>query len=367
MIQKIFTRQTFCFFRYPFFIVFLTLTITSCVSDSKTGGEITKVPEKPSMRFIESNGIRMRIAEMGEGPLVVLIHGWPESWYSWRHQIPYLAKNGYRVVAPDMRGFGESDAPEQVEEYDILKLTGDVVGILDALNENTAIVVGHDWGANIAWDCALLHPERFSAVITLANPYHGRDSGSNPPMENHKKTVEENFDYMLYFQEPEIAEAEFDADPQAILSRIYATISSNVPREDPEVTDSKRDAGGLIPRIGKPKKLPDWFKQQDLDYYVKEYERAGFRGGVNYYRNIDRNWRLMTNWAGKKLQQPFLFIAGANDHNLWGADKKQLNDQFGSSTKDFSGVVLIPRAAHFVNQSKPEKTNRLILNFLKSL
>ena len=145
--------------------------------------------DMPKLRVIESNGIRMRIAEMGEGPLVLLLHGWPESWYSWRHQLPFLASAGYRVVAPDMRGFGGSDAPERVEEYDILKLTGDVVGILDALEEDTAVVVGHDWGANVAWDCALLHPERFRAVITLANPYHGREWGWRPPMASLKRTI----------------------------------------------------------------------------------------------------------------------------------------------------------------------------------
>ena len=182
-----------------------------------------------------------------------------------------------------------------------------------------------------------------------------------------KRTTKEDFQYMLYFQEPGVAEAEFDADPRGILGRIYATVSSDVPREDPIVTDSKRSAGELILRIGKPKKLPDWFNPEDLDYYVQEYERAGFRGGVNYYRNIDRNWQLMTKWSGKKLQQPFLFIAGAKDHNLWGADEKTLQKKFRGSSKDFRGVKLIPGAAHFVNQSRPEQTNRLILGFLESL
>ncbi len=309
----------------------------------------------------------MRIAEMGEGPLVVLIHGFPESWYSWRHQLPFLAESGFRAVAPDMRGYGESDAPEKIEDYDIQKVTGDIVGVLDALGEESAVVVGHDWGANIAWDCGLLYPKRFRAVITLANPYHGRDEGSLPPIESLKQTSKDDFSYMLYFQEPSVAETELDADPRGILSRIYATMSSDVRSVRPTVTNPKSNAGGLIPRIGKPRKLPQWFTSQDLDYYVKEYERTGFRGGINYYRNIDRNWHLMAEFAGKKLQQPFLFIAGVKDHNLWGADKKQLNDQFQRAAEDFRGVELIPRAYHFCNQSKPDETNQLILKFLLSL
>ena len=223
-----------------------------------------------NLRTIESNGIEMRIAEMGEGPLVLLIHGWPESWYSWRHQIPALAEAGYHAVAPDMRGYGGTDAPESIEEYDIVRLTADVVGIIDALGEERAVVIGHDWGAIVAWHCALLHPDRFSAVVGMSVPYSGRARVSL--IDSLKRAYGDNFFYILYYQEPGKAEAEFDADPRGILSRLY--LSPDSPREAPTLTDPKMGAGGWIPRLGKPKGLPDWLTAEDLDYYVGEFQGA---------------------------------------------------------------------------------------------
>jgi len=241
--------------------------------------------DKPNMRFIQTNGINMRIAEMGSGPLVLLLHGWPESWYSWRHQLPALADAGFHVVAPDMRGFGKTDAPKPVEDYDIRKLTADIAGLLDALGEKSAVVVGHDWGAVVAWHCLLLYPDRFRGLVAMSVPYRGRPSES--PIEILKKAYGDNFFYMLYFQEPGVAETEFDADPRGILSRLY--VSPNAPRETPAVTDPKRAAGGWIPRLGAPKGAQSWLTQADLDYFVDEFKQAGFRGGINFYRYVGNN------------------------------------------------------------------------------
>jgi pimeloyl-ACP methyl ester carboxylesterase len=316
-----------------------------------------------SLRKIKSNGITMRIAERGEGPLVVLLHGWPESWYSWRHQIPALADAGYHAVAPDMRGYGETDAPADVSEYTITKITRDIVGILDALEEDEAVVVGHDWGALIAWNCALLHPDRFRALIAMSVPYGGRPP--EPPTVTWKRQYGDNFFYILYFQEPGVAEAEFDADPRGILSRLY--LSPTSPREAPEVTDPKRAAGGWIPRLGAPKGLPDWLRQEDLDYYVSQFEKAGFRGGINYYRNFDRNWELTESLQDVNVSQPTLFIAGDKDIVIRGATNEQLTGMMGRVTPNLRDVVLVPEIGHWVQQEAPEVTNAAMIAFLKSL
>ena len=252
-----------------------------------------------SFRFIETNGIRMRIAEMGDtGPLLILAHGWPESWYSWRHQITALANAGYRVVAPDMRGYGQTDAPADVDDYDIVQLAADMVGIVDAFAEDQAIIMGHDWGSIVAWHSVLLHPQRFSALVAMSVPYGGRPSRS--PLVLWQEKFGDNFYYILYHQKPGVAEAEYDSDPGGLLSRLY--LSPRSPRKAPEVTDPLRSAGGWIPRLGAPIQLPDWLNQNDLDYYVSQFESAGFRGGVNYYRNFHRNWEITAHLTGVKIE-----------------------------------------------------------------
>jgi pimeloyl-ACP methyl ester carboxylesterase len=318
---------------------------------------------QPKLRFIESNGIRLRIAEMGEGPLVLLVHGWPESWYSWRHQLPALAAAGFRAVAPDMRGYGKSDKPEAVEEYDIHHVTGDLVGILDALGEKTAMLVGHDWGAIVTWNAMLLHPERFTALVAMSVPYAGR--GSQSLIQTLKATMGDNFFYILYFQEPGVAEKEFDADPRGILSRLY--LSPDSPREKPEVTDPKRAAGGWIPRLGAPKGLPSWLTQEDLDYYVNEYTEAGFRGGINYYRNFHRNWETTPQLADAKIDKPVLFIAGEKDTVIRGATAEALWASMKPAVPGLREVKLYPGAGHWIQQERAEATNAAIVEFFKSV
>ncbi|MBC7982583.1 MAG: alpha/beta hydrolase, partial [Candidatus Obscuribacterales bacterium] len=275
---------------------------------------------EPTLRYIQSNGIRMRVAEMGKGPLVILVHGWPESWYSWRHQLPALAAAGYHVVAPDMRGYGKTDKPQAVESYDIHQLTADIVGIVDAMGEKTAILVGHDWGAIVAWQSMLLHPKRFTALVAMSVPYSGH--GQQSLVQTLQKSLGDNFFYILYFQEPGVAEKEFDADPRGILSRLY--LSPDSPREAPTITDPKRAAGGWIPRMGAPKGLPAWLTQADLDYYVSEYTQAGFRGGINYYRNFHHNWQNTPQLADAKVTSPVYFIAGDKDVVIRGATAETL-------------------------------------------
>ena len=318
---------------------------------------------KPILRFIQANGITMRIAEMGSGPLVILVHGWPESWYSWRHQLPALAAAGYHVVAPDMRGYGKTDKPSAVEDYDIQHVTADIAGIVEALGEKTAVLVGHDWGAIVAWNCMLLHPDRFTALVAMSVPYAGR--GAQSLVDALQKTYGDNFFYILYFQEPGIAEKEFDADPRAILSRLY--LSPGSPRDAPVVTDPKRAAGGWIPRLGAAKVLPGWLTSGDLDYYVSEFKEAGFRGGINYYRNFQRNWDTTPQLAGAQVQQPVLFIAGSQDVVIRGASAEQLTALMKPVAPSLRGVKLIPNVGHWVQQESPSESNAAIVEFLRDL
>jgi len=317
-----------------------------------------------SFRFIESNGLRMRIAEAGEGPLVLLAHGWPESWYSWRHQLTALADAGYHVVAPDMRGYGETDKPADVNDYDIVHTAGDMVGVLDALGEETAIMVGHDWGSIVAWNTVLLHPQRFTALIAMSVPYGGRAQQS--PLESWTAAFGDNFYYILYHNEAGgVAEAEYDSNPRALLSRLY--LSPRSPRKPPLVTDPLRSAGGWIDRLGEPMGLPDWLQQEDLDYVVSQFENAGFRGGVNYYRNFHRNWEITEDLDGVKVQVPTLFIAGSQDVVIAGATQEQLTGNMSRIVEDLRGVVLIPEIGHWVQQEAPEETNAAMLEFLNDL
>ena len=318
-------------------------------------------------RELDVNGIRMRVVEQGEGPLVLLAHGWPESWYSWRHQLPALAAAGYHAVAPDMRGYGGTDAPPAVEDYDIFHLCGDLVGLIEALGEAQAVLVAHDWGAVVARDCVRLEPDRFSAVVNMSVPFGG--PGPTSPIETMQRRYGDNFYYILYFQELDadgngVADAEFDADPRGILSRLYLTGAT---RRPPQVTDPLRSAGGMIPRSGEPTDFPAWIDASELDYYVEEFTRAGFRGGINYYRNFHRNWELTRELQGVPVSQPAMFIAGENDGVIGGATQEVLTTRLSQAATDPRGVHVLPGAGHWVQQQEPQEVNRLLLEFLEGL
>ena len=311
------------------------------------------------------NGIQLRVAEAGpeDGPLVIMIHGWPELSYSWRYQMPAIAGAGYHVIAPDMRGYGGSDVPQDVDAYNVEELTGDIAGLVAAYGRKTATLVGHDWGAAVGWYAMLMNPELYDGYFAMSVPFPAR--GPAPTTELMKKRYGDNFFYMLYFQEPGVAEGEFEADPRAILTKLYG--SPSTPRKAPEVTDPKASAGGFGPRLGEPTERPDWLSAEDLDYYVDTFTRTGFSGGINYYRNLDRNWELTADYADTLIDAPVVFIAGEKDTVIGGATKPMLEAAMSPKVKGLKDVVLIPETGHWVQQEKAAEVNALILDFLSDL
>lgn len=316
-----------------------------------------------NLQTIETNGISLRAAVEGEGPLVVMVHGWPELWYSWRHQIKAVAAAGYRVVAPDVRGYGGSDKPHAVEAYDMASIMGDVTGLIDALGEDTAILVGHDWGAPICWNTAALHPERISAVACLSVPYFKR--GAISSMELWRKVYEGKFFYQLYFQKEGVAEAELEADVRTALRKIYFSISGDLPRGENRMQGSPD--GTLLEAMTDPKTLPAWMSADDLDYFVRNFEAGGFRGPINRYRNQDRDFHDLPELGARPVAQPSCFIAGSRDpvrHFIPGHD---LYETVDANCSDLRSKTIIDGIGHWVQQEAPDQVNATLLEFLGSL
>jgi pimeloyl-ACP methyl ester carboxylesterase len=311
--------------------------------------------------FLEANGIRHHVVEQGKGPLVLLLHGWPEGWYSWRHQLVALANAGYRAVAPDVCGYGQTDAPLEVPRYGMRELVADATGIIEALGEREAVVVGHDWGAAIAWNCALLRPDRVRAVAGLSVPLLPRPPA--PPLAILRKRFEGMFFYMLYFQEPGVAEAELEADPRRSLRLIYCAASGETPQ--PGAFIGKPAGSRLLDGIVDPPTLPPWLPEEDLDHYAADFARAGFRGGLNRYRNMDRDWAELSEVADTKVLVPAMFLAGAKDLTL-----AMLPDAIEKTRRravDLRHAALLPDAGHWIQQERPEQTNEALLAFLAGL
>jgi pimeloyl-ACP methyl ester carboxylesterase len=311
-------------------------------------------------RFVETNGIRMHCAEAGAGPPVILCHGFPESWYSWRHQMPALASHGYRAVAPDLRGFGQTDRPAAVEAYDIFQLTGDLVGLVDALGQEPAVLVGHDWGAMLAWHAALLRPDLFRALVLLSVPYVPRRKMSQSQWE--RKKYPGKIFYQAMLRSP-MAEAFFESDVRTRLLRGLWLLSGDTPPEHRWQPATDPGAAASPPPL--PSQLPAWLTEADLDFLEGEYRRSGFTGGLNYYRNCDRNWELTPFLAGAKVPQLSLFVAGEKDPVL-----DFLGEEFAALESHLPKLwkkVLVPGAGHWIQQERPEEVNSLLIDFLAHL
>ena len=318
---------------------------------------------QPNFETVATNSIHLRVALAGQGPLVVLVHGWPESWYSWRHQIPALAEAGYRVAAPDVRGYGGSDKPEAIEAYAIKEMCADIAGLVTALGETQAILVGHDWGAPIVWNTALFHPEKVRAVVGLSVPHTGR--GPAPRIELFRNIYKDRFFYQLYFQEPGVAEAELEADVRTSLRKIYywasgEAIAAGIRLYKP--ADAK-----LLDDLPDPEPFPTWLTPADLDYYVGEFQQSGFRGPLNRYRTSKLDFEHQAAVADTCVEQPAAFIAGSLEpvlHYLPGVD---LIETMRTRVADLRLVRLIEGAGHWVQQERPEEVNAALTTFLRGL
>ena len=323
----------------------------------------------PRHRTIETNGIRLHVAEQGEGPLVVLCHGFPESWYSWRHQLRALAEAGFHAVAPDMRGYGQSEAPAAIDQYTLLHLVGDMVGLLDALGAPTAVIAGHDWGAPVAWHAALLRPDRFRAVIGLSVPYRPR--GSARPTTVMPRTDDAIF-YQLYFQEAGVAEAELGRDARATIRRVLYSGSGDRPRRgaglgSPDAVGMVPKSGGFLEHSQDPATLPRWLTEADVDYFSGEFARTGFRGGLNWYRNIDRNWELMAPYAGAPVTVPALYAAGDRDLVVAFRGMDQLIPNLGKFVPNLRRTLMLPGCGHWTQQERAPEVSAAMIDFLRSL
>jgi len=315
-------------------------------------------------RTIETNGITMHITEQGTGPLVILCHGFPELGYCWRHQMPALAHAGFHAVAPDQRGYGRTDCPERIEDYTIFHLVGDIVGLVEALGEKEAVIVGHDWGSTVAQHCALMRPDIFHTVILLSVPFASRSRKSRRPTEGMKKLLgDQDLEfYILYFQEPDRVEREIEEDVRAfILGSLYAASGDPPPEERWQFVFPRGKR--FIETSSVPKTLPVWLTEEDIDFYTGEFSRTGFRGGVNWYRNIDRNWELTPFLSGAKIRQPTLFIAGELDGVI--TFSRGVFDRMDESVPNLKQKVLIPGAGHWIQQERPLEVNDLMIPFLK--
>jgi len=314
--------------------------------------------------FAEVNGIRMHYVDEGQGPLVILLHGFPYLWYMWRRQIGALAKAGYRVVVPDQRGFGQTDRPDAIEAYDLSQAVGDMVGLMAALGEASAVIVGHDLGAWVAQSAVMLRPDLFGSLVMLNSPVPPR--GKLKPTVGLQAMAKGRVYHHLYFQQLGKPDRELAADPRKTLRSIFYSVSGSAVG-----TERWRlfiEAGEpILNAFTEPKKFPSWLSARAIDYYVDEYTRTGFTGALNYYRCHDRNWENTAFLAGAVIRRPSMFIGGAADPSLEQVEVRALYDQLDAYIPGLRKKVLLAGVGHSAAEERPDQVNELLLDFLSQL
>ncbi len=314
---------------------------------------------------LKTDGLEQQILEAGEGPLVIFCHGFPELGWSWRRQLPALAEAGYRTVAPDMRGYGGTKGPKAVDGYTILDLVGDMVDLVRALGEDQAVIVGHDWGAPVAWHAALMRPDVFRGVVGLSVPFQARRP-ERPPLETWKAiTKAKNLGefYIAGFQKPGV-EAQFEEDVERGLRKGFWAYDGATP-------DHLRSSGfhpedkSFLDSISEPTGLPDWLSEAELSIYVTAFEASGFAGPLNWYRNLDRNWALTAAFQNKTIDVPALYVVGDRDpvRNYTATGAAELQRWAPKLWEN----VLVEGAGHWIQQERAEEVNALLLGFLAGL
>ena len=320
---------------------------------------------------LEANGISIHAVSAGSGPLVLFCHGFPESWYSWRHQLPVVAAAGFRAVALDMRGYGGTSAPADVGAYTVNHLVGDVVGAVAALGEQQAVIVGHDWGAPVAWFAALMRPDVFRAVAALSVPYIGPIGGlpEGLTLNDLMRMEAAGRDYYrLYFQEPGVAEADLEADVDRSVRGFIYTISGDI------VADGVHERGwdGHFPlgetvtdQLVVPAQLPAWLTEEDIAFYAGELRRSGFRGGLNWYRNINQLPAILAPFVGAAIHQPALYMGGELD--LIAGNTPEALAALPSAVPGLRRLEVLPGAGHWLQQERPTEVNEALVDFLQGL
>jgi len=312
---------------------------------------------------VRNGEVTLNVAVKGEGPLILFVHGWPELWYSWRHQLEHFGARGFKVAAMDVRGYGGSSKPAAIAAYSIKNIAGDVAAVIDALGGGEAILFGHDWGAPIVWDTSLLYPEKVAAVAGLSVPYGPRGDASFVTLA--RTIYAGRFFYQLYFQAPGIAEAEMEADIPSALRKVYFALSGDAPLD--KWLEAKPPDARLLDGMTDPQPFPAWLSEADLQVYVDAFRAGGFRGPFNRYRAQEIDLAELAAFAGRPVRQPSFFVAGERDavrHFIPGAD---IYAEPGRACSDFRGGVIIPKVGHWVQQEAPAATNAALEGFLKGL
>jgi pimeloyl-ACP methyl ester carboxylesterase len=303
------------------------------------------------------NGIKYHFAEAGKGPLVVMLHGFPELWYSWRHQLTALANAGYRAVAPDLRGFGESEITPNVRDYSLLQHAKDVKALIDHLGAKEAVVVGHDWGANLMWIMPMLYPETVKAAISLSIPFYPEP---RDPAEIRKKwaSVFTNFERMG------VVEEEFNKDPERFFKGFFYGLSGDAPQGTiNKLYVQSKPTDKLLDLFPQPEKLPIWLTQEDLNYYVNSYKKTGITGALNFYRNTDEDYPKLKEVYKRGIQQPVLFIGGGEE----AAVKFGTVEPMKGAIPNLKKVIVLPGCGHWLQQERPAEVNAAIIEFLDQI
>ncbi|MCZ0985357.1 alpha/beta fold hydrolase [Streptomyces diastatochromogenes] len=318
-------------------------------------------------RHIDVNGVRLHIAEQGEGPLVLLLHGWPESWYSWRHQFEPLAAAGYRVVAPDQRGYARSEQPADVTAYTMLHLVGDVVALIRELGEERAILVGHDMGAPVAWVTAMLRPDVVSGVAGLSVP-PVLPTGLVPP--SITRTLYGERFYQIYFQQPGVVDAEFAKDIASSFRRVLYGASGDNPRAQQPRPWVIPEGMTPLDTMPEPPALPAWLTEDDIRAYAEDFALHGadaFTGAFNWYRNIERNHELLAAFQGRGIDVPALYVVGDRDMVTALRGPGGVRADVGKVAPRLHAQLTLPGCGHWTQQERPAEVNAALLDFFAHL
>ena len=316
---------------------------------------------------VKINEIEINTLVEGDGKPVIFVHGWPESWYSWRNQIEPFKNAGYKVIIPDIRGYGRSSNPKEVEKYTLKKITKDLIGILDFLNEENAHIIGHDWGAPISWYTSLLYPDRINSVSGLSVPFN--PFINIPPTEIFKQLYKNDFFYILYFQKYGVAEKELEFDLDKSLKQIYCNsdfvgMKKRIKLLSEGSSKKKDKNSSFLENEDIPENLPDWLSQEDLNYFVKEFENSGMTGPLNRYRCMDLDWKELKDLSLNKITKPACFITGDLDPVNFFVPGVNLFDSIGENYTDLRKKEIIENVGHWTQQEAPDKVNKILLDFL---